>query len=149
MVSQWHPQPYRTVLLPLALSQAPRGEHVSLTVPTDNHIFTFSFFSGKTIRLAFSGISYLRTYLVHLVQFSRSVVSDSLRLREPQHATPPCPSPTPAVYTTACPLSQWCNPIISSSTIPFSSCLESFPVSGSFQMSQFFTSGGQSIGFQF
>ena len=80
------------------------------------------------------------------VQFSRSVVSDSLRPHEPQHARPSCPSPTPRVYTDSCPLSQWCHPAISSSIIPFSSCPQSFPASGSFQMSQLFASGGQSIG---
>ena len=63
-----------------------------------------------------------------------------------QHARPPCPSPTPRVYSNSCPLSLWCHPIISSSVIAFSSCLQSFPASGSFQMSQIFTSGGQSIG---
>ena len=80
------------------------------------------------------------------VQFSCSVVSDSLRPRELQHTRPPCPSPTPRVYLNSWPLSQWCHPTISSSVVPFSSCLQSFPASGSFQMSQFFTSGGQSIG---
>ena len=63
-----------------------------------------------------------------------------------QHARPPCPSPTPGVYSNSCPLSQWCYPIISSSVVPFSSCLQSFPTLGSFRMSQFFASGGQSIG---
>ena len=62
------------------------------------------------------------------------------------HASPPCPSPIPRVYSNSCPLSQWCHPIILSSVIPFSFCLQSFPASGSFQMSQFFASGGQSIG---
>ena len=78
-------------------------------------------------------------------QFSCSVVSDS--------ATPwtaarqgSCPSSTPGIYSNSCPLSWWCHPIISSSAVPFSSCLQSFPASGSFPMSQFFTSGGQSIG---
>ena len=79
-------------------------------------------------------------------QFSRSVMSDSLRPHEPQHARPPCPPPTPGVHPNSCPLSQWCHPTISSSVVPFSSCLQSFPTSGSFQMSQLFTSGGQSIG---
>ena len=79
------------------------------------------------------------------VQFS-SVVSDSLWPHEPQHARPPCPSPTPGVYWNSCPLSQWCHLTISSCVIPFSSCLQSFTESGSFQMSQLFTSGGQSIG---
>ena len=80
------------------------------------------------------------------VQFSRSVMSDSLWPQEPQHARLPCPSPTPGVYPNPCLLSQWCHPAISSSVVPFSSCLQSFPVSGSFQMSQFFASGGQSSG---
>ena len=80
------------------------------------------------------------------VQFSCSVVSNSLWPCEPQHARLPCPSPTPRVYPNPCPLSWWCHPIISSSVIPFSSCPQSFPASGSFQMSQFCASGGQSIG---
>ena len=80
------------------------------------------------------------------VQFSRSVVSESLRPHEPQHARLPCPSPTPGVYPNSCPLSWWCHPTISSSVIPFSSCPQSFPASGSFQMSQLFAWGGQSIG---
>ena len=81
------------------------------------------------------------------VQFSHSVMSDSLRLHELQHARPPCPSPTFRVYPNSCPLSRLCHPTISSSIVPFSSCcLQSFPASGSFQMSQFFASGGQSIG---
>ena len=80
------------------------------------------------------------------VQFSRSVVSDTLRPHEPQHSRPPCPSPTPGVYPDSCPLSPWCHPTISSSVVPFSSCPQSFPASGSFQMSQLFASGGQSIG---
>ena len=80
------------------------------------------------------------------VQFSCSVMSDSSRPRGPQHARPPCPSPTPGVYPNSCPLSQWCHPTVSSSVIPFSSCPQSFPASGSFQMSQLFASGGQSNG---
>ena len=79
------------------------------------------------------------------VQFS-SVVSDSLRPHESQHARPPCPSPTPGVYSNSCPLSWWCHPTISSSVIPFSSCLQSFSASGSFPMHQFFASGGLTIG---
>ena len=80
------------------------------------------------------------------VQFSCSVVSDSLRPHELQHAKPPCPSPTPGVYSSSCQLSQWSHLNISFSTVPFSSCLQSFPESGSFQMSQVFASGGQRIG---
>ena len=80
------------------------------------------------------------------VQFSCSVVSNSLWPHGLQHARPPCPSPTPRVYPNSCPLSQWCHPTSSSSVIPFSSHLQSFPASGPFQMSQLFTSGGRSIG---
>ena len=80
------------------------------------------------------------------VQFSRSVVSNYLRPHESQHARPPGPSPTPRVYSNSCPSSRWCHPAISSSVIPFSSCPRSLPASGSFPMSQFFASGGQSSG---
>ena len=73
------------------------------------------------------------------VQFSRSVTSDSLRPHELQHTRPPCPSPTPGACSNSCPLSQWCHSTISSSVIPFSSCLQSFPASGSFPMSRLFT----------
>ena len=79
-------------------------------------------------------------------QFSRSVVSDSSRPHGLQHARPPCPSPTPGVYSSSCPSSWWCHPTISSSVVPFSSCPQCFPASGSFQISQFFTSAGQRIG---
>ena len=74
-----------------------------------------------------------------------SVVSDTLRPHRLQHARLPCPSPTPRAYSNTCPLSWWCYPTISSSVVPFSSCLQSFPASGSFPMSQFFASGSQSI----
>ena len=80
------------------------------------------------------------------VQFSHSVVSNSLWPHGLQHAGPPCPSPTPWVYSNSCPLSQWCHPTISSSDVPFFSRLQSCLASGSFLVSQFFTSGGQSIG---
>ena len=80
------------------------------------------------------------------VQFSHSVMSDSLRPHTLQHARLPCPSPTPGACSNSHPLSQWCHPTISSSVGPVSSCLQSFPASGSFPMSWFFTSGGQSIG---
>ena len=75
---------------------------------------------------------------------SHSVVFDSLRPHDPQHARPPCPSQTPGIHPNPCPLSQWCHPTISSSVVSFFSCLQSFPASGSFQMSQLFTSDGQS-----
>ena len=80
------------------------------------------------------------------VQFSRSVVSNSLRSHESQHTRPPCPSPTPRVYSNSCPSSWWCHPAISSSAVPFSSCPQSLPASESFPMSQLFTWGGQSTG---
>ena len=80
------------------------------------------------------------------VQFTHSVMSDSLWPHELQHARPPCPSPTPGVYPNSRLSSQWCHPTISSSVVPFPSRLQSFPASGSFQMSQFFASGCQSIG---
>ena len=83
---------------------------------------------------------------VSSVQFSHSVVSDSLWPHELQHTRPPCPSPTPGVHPNSCPLSQWCHPTISSSVIRFSSCPQSFPASGSFPMSQLFISCCQSIG---
>ena len=80
-----------------------------------------------------------------LLLFSCPVVSDSLWPHGLQHAKPPCPALNPGVYSNSCPLSWWCHPTILSSVIPFSSCPQSFPASGSFQMSQLFTSGGQSI----
>ena len=86
------------------------------------------------------------THNPKLLFFSFSVVSDSLRPHGLQHTRIPCPSPTPGAYSNSCPSNWWCHPTISSSVIPFSSCLQSFPASGSFLMSQLFTSGGQSIG---
>ena len=80
------------------------------------------------------------------VQFSRSVVSDSLRPHESQHTRSPCPSQTPGVYSNSCPSSRWCHPAISSSVISFSSCPQSLPASGSFPVSQLFALGGRSIG---
>ena len=80
------------------------------------------------------------------VQFCCSVMSDSLRPHESQHARPPCPSPTPGVHSNSCPSSRWCHLAISSSVIPFSSCPQSLPVSESFPISQLFAWGGQSIG---
>ena len=80
------------------------------------------------------------------VQFSHSVMSDSLRPHESQHARLPCPSPTPGVHSDSCPSSQWCNPAISSSVVPFSSCPQSLPASESFPKSQLFAWGGQSTG---
>ena len=89
---------------------------------------------------------WLQTLWLQSVQFSRSDASNSLQPRGLQHTRPPCPSPTPRVYSNPCPLSRWCHPTISSSVIPFSSCLQSFPASGAFHMNQFFTWGAQSTG---
>ena len=104
----------------------------------------------QTVRSKFSQslsekLHYLELLIVS-VQFSHSVVTDSLQPHELQHAKPPCPSPTPRVYSNTYPLSQWCHPAISSSVVPFSSHLQSFPASGSFPMSQLFAWSGQSIG---
>ena len=88
----------------------------------------------------------IKSFQFSSVQFSRSIVSDSLWPHESQHARPPCPSPTPRVHSNSCPRSQWCHPAISSSVIPFSSCPQSLPASESFPMSQHFAWGGQSTG---
>ena len=99
---------------------------------------------SKTEELTLKAL--IKLWNVSSVQFSRSVVSNSLWHHEPQHVRPPCPSPTTGVHPNPCPLCQWCHPTISSSVVPFSSCPQSFPVSGSFQMSQLSASGGQSSG---
>ena len=85
-------------------------------------------------------------FLIFMIQFSCSVVSDSLQPHESQHTRTPCPSPTPRVHSNSCPLSRWFHPAISSSVIPFPSCPQSLPASGSFPMSQLFAWGGQSTG---
>ena len=99
----------------------------------------------EKIKLSYPVVTKIYTKMPS-VQFSHSVVSDSLWPHELQHARPPCASPTPGVYPNSCPLSRWCHPTISSFVIPFSSCPQSFSASGSFLMSQLFASGGQSIG---
>ena len=93
----------------------------------------------------YSHLAYL-TYMQSSVQFSCSIVSKSLQPHELQHARPPCPSPTPRFYSNSCPSTRWCHPAISSSVVPFFSCPQPLPASGSFPMSQFFSWGGQSIG---
>jgi len=103
-------------------------------------VFTFLFLTYFTL---YNGP---KIHPPHSVQFSRSVVSNSLWPHGLQHSRPPCPSPTPRVYPNSCPLCWWCHSTTSSSIIPFSSCPQHFPASGSYQMSQFFTSGGQRIG---
>ena len=108
---------------------------------------------GKTVTLLLCNCVSVRLPFIELllcatrsVQFSHSVESDFLRPHGLQHARPPCSSPTPGVYPNSYPLSWWCQPTISSSVVPFSSCPQSFPESGSFPVSQLFTWGGQSIG---
>ena len=99
------------------------------------------------ILLLYNSNIQIKASSVQSVQFSSVVQScPTLRPHEPQHARPPCPSPTPGVYSNSYPSSWWCHPTISSSVAPFSSCLQSFPASGSFAMSQLFASGGQRIG---
>ena len=100
---------------------------------------------GRCLELDNGGRA-ITQFIFSTVQFSWSAVSDSLQPHGLQHDRPPCPSPTPGVYSNSCTLSWWCHPTSSSSVVPFSSCPQSFPASGSFQMSHFFTSGGQSIG---
>ena len=109
----------------------------SNSVTTSDHIDRYPWISMVVLETPFSHSS---------VQFSGSVVYDSLRPHGLQHTRLPYPLPTPGAYSNSCPPSQWCHPAISSSVIPFSSHLQSFPTSGSFPMSQFFPSGGQSIG---
>ena len=93
------------------------------------------------------GQSFLKVHSsLSSVQFSPSVMSDSLWPHESQHARPPCPSQTPGVYSNSCPSSRWCHPAILSSVVPFSSCPQSLPASGSFPVSQLFPWGGQSTG---
>ena len=97
--------------------------------------------------MIYSIVYYFCTFCyISLVQFSYSVMTDSLQPHRLQHARPPCPSPSLRVCSNSCPLSLWCHPTISSSVAPFFSCLQSFPASESFPMSWLFTSGGQSIG---
>ena len=119
-----------------------------------DHLIFLSFLSSKTRRkhtkLQIWVLSTETPLLVRWdklsIQFSHSVVSNSLWPHEPQPARPPCPSPTPGVHPNPRPLSQWCHPTISSSIVPFSSCPQSFPASGYFPMSQLFAWGSQSIG---
>ena len=109
-------------------------------------LITKTEFAKLYLRMNKLNVKYIAIMFYISVQFSRSVVSNSLQPHELQHTRPPCPSPTPRVHPNPCPLSQWCHPTIVSSVIPFSSCPQSFPASGSFPMSQLFTSAGQSIG---
>ena len=105
------------------------------------------FFQKKDIKMVSKYMKRCPTSLIiSSVQFTRSVVSNSLQPHESQHARSPCPSPTPRVHSKSCPSSQWCHPAISSSVVLFSSCPQSLPASGSFPMSQLFAWGGQNTG---
>ena len=108
-------------------------------LPFGNHWFVFCICES-----VFHTHSFVLFFL--LLLFSHTVVSNSLRPQGLQHARLPFPSPSPGVFSNSCPLTQWCHPTISSSIVPFSCCLQSFPASGSFPLSQFFPSGGQRIG---
>ena len=108
-----------------------------------------SFLVRRTCYILFWHFHQRASHQISSVQFSHSVVSDSLWPHELQHTRPPCPSPTPRIYPNSCPSSQWCHPAISSSVVPFSSCPQSLPASESFPMSQLFAWRGQSIGFSF
>ena len=135
------PSPVRT-----SLQETSWSEKTSHGLSTDaTQAWCHSAFSIIII-LSFTKIKQPGLVFLWVSKFSRSDMSDSLWPHGPQHARPPCSSPIPGVYSNSCPLSQWCHPTISSSVITFSSCLQSFPASASFQMSQFFSSGGQSIG---
>ena len=128
-------KPQSPVLAARFFTTEPPGKPiVHLTKPNIQR-FTFVFQGEIILQLRFIS-----------VQFSRSVVSDSLRPRESQHSRPPCPSPMPRVHSNSYPSSQWCHQAISSSVVPFSSCPQSLPASDSFPMSQLFTWGGQSTG---
>ena len=123
----------------LTISQSlPKFMFIALVMPSSHLILWCPFLLLHSIYLSFRDFS-------SSVHFSHSVVSNSLWLHGLQHSRLPCPSPTPGVYSNLCPLSLWCHATISS-FVPFSSCLQSCPASGSFQMSQLFPSGGQSIG---
>ena len=128
----------------VALSEVWEGYNPDFFLfPQDCYGNSGSFWFHINFRICSSSVKNVMGNLI--VQFSRSIVSDSLQPHGMQQARLPCPSPTPRFYSNSSPLSWWCHPTISSSAVPFS-CLQSFPASGSFQISQFFASGGQSIG---
>ena len=131
-------------------SQISMSTKFSLNLLTDHHGALHIYFLGKRKNKWNNFFVILTQYQLssvsHSVQFSRSVVSDSLRPHELQHTRPPCPSPTLGVHPDSHPSSQWCHPAISSSVVPFSSCPQSLPTSESFPMIQHFAWGGQSTG---
>ena len=144
-LSQWCVQPSHPRFPPLPLS---------LTLSQHKGLFQWVISLHQVAKVldlqqqhqSFQWIPRVNFLSVSSVQFSHSVTSNSRQPHGLQHTRPTCPSPIPGVYSNPCPLTQWCHPAISSSVVPFSSCLQSSPASGSFQMIQFFTSDGQSIG---
>ena len=120
--------------------------HYTLLVGMQNGVVTIEYSRRFLKKLNIELSRDLEIIVLCSVQFSHSVVSDSLQPHESQHATPPCPSPTPGVHSNSCPSSRWCHPAIWSSVVPFSSCPQSLLAAGSFPMSQLFAWGGQSIG---
>ena len=133
---------FRRCVLRCKLTNTAAKPMTSSTIKVHNNN---RFLSSTDLQEIVTCLNYI-LLLTSSVQFSRSVTSDSLWPHESQHARPPSPSPTPGVHSDSPPSSQWCHPAISSSVVPFSSCPQSFPASGSFPVSQFFTSGGQSTG---
>ena len=135
----------------LISSKFPMGYYVFTAITTkmswvSSNLKETDFFYG-VLEMTLTQLLYRNTSTwVSVSQFNHSVVSNSSWPHESQHARPPCPSPTPRVYSNPCPSSQWCHPTISSSVVPFSSCPQSLPASGSFPMSQLFAWGGQSTG---
>ena len=127
-------------------SKSCKNEKKSLVFSVNDLLSHFLFYLSLSLLIKIFLVFWFKNKtLLSLVQFSHSVIPDSLRPHESQHARPPCPSPTP-VYPNSCPLSRWCHPAISSSVFPFSSCPQFLPASGSFPVNQLFTWGGQSIG---
>ena len=119
------------------------GVHVSLSLLVLGFSSPWTRIPGQSLRLSPWAFC---TPVISLVQFSCSVTSNSLQPHGLQHTKLPCPPPIPGAYSNSRPVSRWCHPTISSSVVPFSSWFQSFPASGTFPMSQYFTSGGQSIG---
>ena len=124
----------------------PKPMSIESVIPSNHLISVVPFSSCPQSCPASGSFPTSQLFTSGSVQFSHSVLSDSLRPHESQHARPPCPSPTPRVHSNSCPLSRWCHPAISSSVVPFSSCFQFLPASESFPMSQLFAWGGQSTG---
>ena len=144
----WRGYMYKYSWFPLLYSRIKQHCKTSILQFLERHCLTLkrSFENRLRWKSGFPGYSHF--LVIISVQFSLSVVSNSLRPHEPQHTGPPCPPPTPGVHPNPCPSSQWCHLTISSSVVPFSSCPQSFPASRSFPMNQLFTSGGQILEFQ-